>query len=87
MKTPVEILRQAIMDGKLKLRMKSAPEQSIAALEAAGFVIAHPDQVTEGMVHAGIIAFASTKSDGKELTAAIAAALRAAPKWSKGSEG
>lgn len=62
-------------------------DAGIVALEAAGYRLLSAEGVTEEMLRAGIIAFTSTKSDGKELTAAIAASLRAAPKWSKGSEG
>lgn len=89
MKTPVEIA-----EGRLQKCREVVGDidditgyDIIAAIEAAGCVIVHPDQVTEEMVDAGVIGFSSTKNYGKELTSAIIAALRSAPKWSKGNEG
>lgn len=52
----------------------------IRALEAAGFVIVRPDEVTDEMMHEAIRTYAATKQAGGELHNAIAAALRAAPK-------
>lgn len=76
MKTPVEIMLFAMSERHSGTRSEAEAivSDQIAALEAAGYVIVHPDQVTEGMNSVQGASFS------------IDAFLRAAHQWSKGSE-
>lgn len=98
---PVEIMARVMMidpdeDGGPGTDLLYRAQASIAALESAGFVIVHPDQVTEGMregAYGGIMyggREGPIRADVLRQEANLAAfrkMLRAAPKWSKGSEG
>lgn len=100
MKTPAEIMARAAADDRYARNtdeyreaywsmnsdaLIAAERVRIAALEAAGYVIAHPDQEEIGMVFDAILEL--PPSDPRPTIAQIRAALRAAPQWSKGSEG
>ena len=78
MKTPIEIVRETLCrHGAKSLISASLDADIVASLEAAGYAIANPDQVTEEMT------FAARRRDPRK---AIAGALRAAPKWTKGKQ-
>lgn len=98
MKTPIEIMARGMLAATIECystvddfadELGHRPERSlsmlsdagIVALEAAGYVIVHPDQMTEGMLDA------FRNEPHPAYSKCIAAALRAVPKWSKGSEG
>ena len=85
MKTPVEIAEEAIADTHdLDVRDIHYARAVICALEAAGYVIARPDQaMTREAMSKATVAWQQTG----EIETMFAAALRAAPKWTKGSEG
>lgn len=72
MKTPIEIVADHFDSPEAR---KIAAEW-VAAIEVAGFVIIHPDRVTEGMLDA------FRNEPLPAYSKCIAAALRAAPKWS-----
>lgn len=99
MKTPAEIMARAAADDRYARNtdeyrdaywsmnskaLIAAERVRIAALEAAGYRIVHPDQVTGRMVDAGYLKTVVLREERHE---AIQRALRAAPKWTKGNEG
>lgn len=82
MKTPIEIAEEAIADTHdLGVRDIHYARAVIRAIEAAGFVIAHPDQEEIGMVFDSV--FELPPPDPRPTIEQIRAALRAAPKWSE----
>lgn len=79
MTDPHEIIEEALANAH-DLDMTDAlyAKAIVRKLEAAGYVIVDPDQVTDEMI------FAARRRNPR---IGISAALRAAPKWTKGSEG
>lgn len=85
MKTPVKIVRDVLKrHGAASLISAELDADIVKAIEAAGYVIAHPDQVTEGMARSFVVAQTLDKPWNQLLPDQISAALRAAPQWTKG---
>lgn len=96
MKTPVRqimLLSMAEHHSGNNAEAQTIVGAQIAALESAGYVIAHPDQVTEEVAQAAFDVVARIFRDEgcepniEDLRKAIVSALRAAPQLTKGNEG
>lgn len=86
--TPKEIIAEALADAHdIDMTDDLYAEAILRKLEAAGYVIVDPDNVTEEMVRAFIVGQTLNKPWEQNVKDQISAALRAAPQWSKGSEG
>ena len=87
MTDPHEIIEAALADAHdIDMTDDLYAAAILRKLEAAGYVIVDPDNVTEKMD----LAFDAANDPSNPFrtrSELITAALRAAPKWSKGSEG
>lgn len=87
MKTPVEIAASAMSfdpDWVAGTELHKMAWRAIAALESAGFRIVDTENVTYQMLRSASVEIPLDDSSDRDLENGIHAALRAAPKWTKG---
>lgn len=86
--TTAEIIEAALADAH-DLGMTDAlyAKAIVRAIEAAGYRLLSAEGVTEEMVRAFVVAQTLDKPWEQNVKDQISAAIRAAPKWSKGNEG